>query len=87
MTRSVRRLAAADRQVGCGSRVVVSDAEAVIGRWRAGRVELSAECQASRGALASKVVVSRPRKPEHKRILERAHGCLERSYPAEWQRS
>ncbi len=61
-------------------RVLVWDGEGAVGRWRAGRVELTADCQAFRGTLASKVVVLRPREPEHKGIIERAHDYLERSF-------
>jgi transposase len=66
--------------LGAVPRVLVWDGESAIGRWRAGRVELTAECQAFRGTLASKVLVLRPREPEHKGIIERAHDYLERSF-------
>jgi transposase len=61
-------------------RVLVWDGEGAIGRWRAGRVELTAECQAFRGTLAAKVLVLKPREPEHKGIIERAHDYLETSF-------
>jgi transposase len=67
-------------RLGAVPRVLVWDGEGAIGRWRAGRVELTAECQAFRGTLASKVVVLKPREPEHKGIIERAHDYLERSF-------
>jgi transposase len=67
-------------RLGAVPRVLVWDGEGAIGRWRAGRLELTAECQAFRGTLASKVVVLRPREPEHKGIIERAHDYLERSF-------
>jgi len=38
-------------------RVLVWDGEGAIGRWRGGRVELTAECQGFRGTLATKVIV------------------------------
>jgi len=66
--------------LGAVPRVLVWDGEGAVGRWRAGRVELTADCQAFRGTLASKVVVLRPREPEHKGIIERAHDYLERSF-------
>jgi transposase len=66
--------------LGAVPRVLVWDGEGAIGRWRGGRVELTAECQAFRGVLATKVVVLRPREPEHKGIIERAHDYLERSF-------
>src|SRR6185312_3544527 len=51
-----------------------------VGRWRAGRVELTGECQAFRGTLATKVIVCRPADPEAKGLIERAHDYLERSF-------
>jgi transposase len=67
-------------RLGAVPRVLVWDGEGAIGRWRAGRVELTAECQAFRGTLATKVLVLKPREPEHKGIIERAHDYLERSF-------
>ena len=67
-------------RLGAVPRVLVWDGEGAIGRWRAGRVELTAECQAFRGTLAAKVLVLKPREPEHKGIIERAHDYLERSF-------
>ena len=61
-------------------RCAVWDQEGCIGQWRQGRQVLTAECQAFRGVLATKVVVLRPREPEHKGIIERAHDYLERSF-------
>ena len=66
--------------LGAVPRTLVWDGEGAIGRWRAGKVELTAECQAFRGTLGAKVVVLRPREPEHKGIIERAHDYLERSF-------
>jgi transposase len=59
---------------------LVWDGEAAIGRWRAGRVELTRECQAFRGTLATKVVVCKPADPEAKGLVERCHDYLERSF-------
>jgi transposase len=67
-------------RLGSAPRVLVWDGEGAIGRWRAGRVELTAECQAFRGTLGAKVLVLKPREPEHKGIIERAHDYLERSF-------
>jgi transposase len=67
-------------QVGAVPRVLVWDGEGAIGRWRGGRTELTAECQAFRGTLASKVIVCRPADPEAKGLIERAHDYLERSF-------
>ena len=67
---------------GLGSvpRVLVWDGEGAIGRWRAGRPELTADCQAFRGTLGAKVVVCKPADPEAKGLVERAHDYLERSF-------
>jgi transposase len=67
-------------QLGSVPRVLVWDGEGAIGRWRAGRVELTAECQAFRGTLATKVIVCKPADPEAKGLIERAHDYLERSF-------
>jgi transposase len=61
-------------------RVLVWDGEGAIGRWRAGRVELTGECQAFRGTLSAKVLVCKPADPEAKGLIERAHDYLERSF-------
>jgi transposase len=66
--------------LGAVPRVLVWDGEAAIGRWRAGRVELTADCQAFRGTLAAKVLICRPADPEAKGLIERAHDYLERSF-------
>jgi transposase len=67
-------------RLGSVPRVLVWDGEGAIGRWRAGRVELTAECQAFRGTLATKVIVCKPADPEAKGLIERAHDYLERSF-------
>ena len=46
----------------------------------AGRVELTAGCQAFRGTLGAKVIVCKPADPEAKGLVERAHDWLERSF-------
>ena len=66
--------------LGAVPRVLVWDGEGAIGRWRGGRVELTTECQAFRGTLGAKVLVLKPREPEHKGIIERAHDYLETSF-------
>ena len=67
-------------QLGAVPRVLVWDGEGAIGRWRAGRPELTAECQAFRGTLGAGVVVCRPADPEAKGLVERANGYLETSF-------
>jgi transposase len=66
--------------LGAVPRVLVWDGEGAIGRWRAGRPELTAECQAFRGTLGARVVICRPADPEAKGVIERAHDYLERSF-------
>jgi transposase len=67
-------------RLGAVPRTLVWDGEGAIGRWRAGKPELTGECQAFRGTLGAKVIVLKPREPEHKGIIERAHDYLERSF-------
>ncbi len=66
--------------LGAVPRVLVWDGEGAIGRWRGGRSELTAECQAFRGVLGAKVLICRPADPEAKGLVERAHDFLERSF-------
>ena len=66
--------------LGAVPRVLVWDGEGAVGRWRAGRVELTGACQAFRGTLGAKVLVCKPADPEAKGIVERAHDYLERSF-------
>jgi len=66
--------------LGSVPRVLVWDGEGAIGRWRAGKVELTAECQAFRGTLGAKVLVCKPADPEAKGLIERCHDYLERSF-------
>jgi transposase len=83
-TRTAADLFAGWWQLICGldavPRVLVWDGEGAIGRWRGGRVELTAECQAFRGTLAAKVIVCKPADPEAKGLIERTHDYLERSF-------
>jgi transposase len=66
--------------LGAVPRTLVWDGEGAIGRNRGGRIELTGDCQAFRGVLGTKVIVLKPREPEHKGIIERAHDYLERSF-------
>jgi transposase len=61
-------------------RALVWDGEGAVGRWRAGKPELTGDCQAFRGTLGVKVIICRPADPEAKGLLERAHDYLERSF-------
>jgi transposase len=66
--------------LGAVPRTLVWDGEGAIGRNRGGRIELTGDCQAFRGTLGAKVLVLRPREPEHKGVIERVHDYLERSF-------
>jgi transposase len=68
------------QSLGAVPRVLVWDGESAIGRWRAGKVELTGECQAFRGTLGAKVLVCKPADPEAKGLVERFHDYLERSF-------
>jgi transposase len=61
-------------------RLLVWDGEGAIGKHRPGGAALTPECQAFRGVLATKVYVCRPRDPEAKGLIERAHDYLERAF-------
>jgi transposase len=66
--------------LGAVPRELVWDGEGAIGRWRAGRAELTGDCQAFRGTLGAKVIICKPADPEAKGLIERAHDWLERSF-------
>jgi transposase len=66
--------------LGAVPRVLVWDGEGAIGRNRGGKCELTAECQAFRGTLGTRVIVCRPADPEAKGLVERANGYLETSF-------
>jgi hypothetical protein len=69
-------------RLGAVPRALVWDGEDAIGRWRAGRAELTGECQAFRGVLAAKVIICRPADPKPRDSLSAlmtiwsAHFCL-----------
>jgi transposase len=67
-------------RLGAVPRVLVWDGEGAVGQYGRGRNKLTVECQAFRGTLATRVVVLRPRDPEAKGIIERAHDYLERAF-------
>jgi len=66
--------------LGAVPRVLVCDGEGAIGRHRGGKSELTAECQAFRCTLGTRVIVCRPADPEAKGLVERANGYLETSF-------
>jgi transposase len=63
--------------LGAVPRLLVWDGEGAIGRHPD---RLTAECQAFRGTLGTKVYVCRPADPEAKGLVERFHDYLERSF-------
>ena len=67
-------------RLGAAPRVLVWDGEGAVGRWRARRTELTAQCQAFRGTLGAKVIICKPADPEAKGLVERLHDYLERSF-------
>jgi transposase len=67
-------------RLGAVPRVLVWDGEGAVGAYGGGRNKLTTECQAFRGTLGAKVLVLRPRDPEAKGIIERAHDYLERAF-------
>jgi len=67
-------------ELGAVPRVLVWDGEGAVGEYGGGRNKLTAECQAFRGILAAKVLILRPRDPEAKGVIERAHDYLETSF-------
>lgn len=66
--------------LGAVPRALVWDGEGAIGRWRAGKAELTGDCQGFRGTLGAKVIICRPADPEAKGLVERFHDYLERSF-------
>jgi transposase len=67
-------------RLGTVPRTLVWDGEGAVGRYRRGVPALTAETQAFRGVLGTKVVILRPADPEAKGLLERVHGYLETSF-------
>lgn len=61
-------------------RALVWDNESAVGKWRAGKPELTTAMNAFRGMLGIKVVLCRPADPEAKGLVERANGYLETSF-------
>lgn len=68
------------RRWGVVPRALVWDNESAVGKWRAGKPELTSAMNAFRGVLGIKVVLCRPADPEAKGLVERANGYLETSF-------
>jgi transposase len=67
-------------RMGAAPRTLVWDNESAVGRWRAGRPELTEAMNAFRGTLGIQVMLCRPADPEAKGLVERANGYLETSF-------
>jgi transposase len=67
-------------RLGAVPRTLVWDGEGAVGEYAGGRNKLTRECHEFRGTLGTKVRVLRPRDPEAKGIIERAHDYLERAF-------
>jgi transposase len=67
-------------RLGAVPRVLVWDGEGAVGEYAGGRNKLTRECHEFRGTLGARVLVLRPRDPEAKGIIERAHDYLERAF-------
>jgi transposase len=66
--------------LGAVPRLLVWDGEGAVGRRRGGRIELTAECQAFRGTMATSGYICQPGDPEAKGLVERFHDYLETSW-------
>jgi len=67
-------------KLGAVPRLLVWDGEGAVGQYRRGDSRLTADCQAFRGTLATRVYVCLPADPESKGLIERANGYLETSF-------
>jgi len=65
---------------GLVPKTLVWDNESAVGRWRAGRPELTRSMNEFRGTLGIRVRLCAPRDPESKGMVERANGYLETSF-------
>jgi transposase len=66
--------------LGAVPKLLVWDGEGAVGQYRRGGSRLTADCQAFRGTLATRVYVCPPADPESKGLIERANGYLETSF-------
>jgi transposase len=67
-------------RLGAVPRALVWDGEGAVGKYRRGGSVLTADTQAFRGVLGTKVLILKPADPEAKGLLERVHGHLETSF-------
>ncbi|MFG2078640.1 IS21 family transposase [Nonomuraea maritima] len=68
------------QRLGAVPKKLVWDNESAIGRWNAGKPQLTAAMNAFRGSLGIQVLQCRPADPEAKGLVERANGYLETSF-------
>ncbi len=68
------------QRLGAVPKKLVWDNESAIGRWNAGKPQLTAAMDAFRGSLGIQVLQCRPADPEAKGLVERANGYLETSF-------
>src|SRR3954465_10152360 len=67
-------------RLGAAPKALVWDNESAVGRWRAGKPQLTETMNAFRGGLGIRVIQCRPADPEAKGLIERANGYLETSF-------
>ncbi len=67
-------------QLGGVPKLLVWDGEGAVGKHRRPEPLLTAQCQAFRGTLATKVYICKPADPEAKGLVERANRYLETSF-------
>jgi transposase len=68
------------QRLGAVPKKLVWDNESAIGRWNAGKPQLTAAMNAFRGSLGIQVLQCRPADPEAKGLVERANGYMETSF-------
>jgi len=66
--------------LGAVPQVLTWDSDGVVGRWQAGKSELTQECSEFCNALGAKLIIGRPADPDTRGLIERAHAYLERSF-------
>jgi len=67
-------------RLGAVPHMLMWDIDSAIGRWENSRIRLTNECCDFCHALSSKIVIGRSGDPNTRRLIERAHANLERSF-------
>jgi len=65
-------------ELGAVPQVLTWDTDEAVGRWQAGKLELTSECENLRHALGTRFVISRS--ANTRGLIDRAHAYLERSF-------